>query len=87
LTVLLVLTTIMASGAAIGTQVSAAIAWVVVMFAVVEIILLSYLVTPAKTQAVLRLLHDWALAHRRQVVVATFAAVGVALVAHGMGSI
>ncbi|MGO9158401.1 GAP family protein, partial [Mycobacterium sp.] len=37
LTVLLVLTTIVASGAAIGTQVSIAIAWVVGMFAVVEI--------------------------------------------------
>jgi hypothetical protein len=77
----------MASGAAIGTQVSAAIAFVVGMLAVVEIILGSYLATPAKTQALLRLLHDWVLAHRRQILVATFAVGGVALVAQGMGSI
>jgi hypothetical protein len=78
---------IVTSGAAIGTQVSAAIAFVVGMLAVVEITLVSYLATPAKTLAVLRLLHDWALAHRRQVLVAMLAVAGVALVAHGIGSI
>jgi hypothetical protein len=86
-TALLVLTTIMTSGAAIGTQVSLAIAWVVGMFAVVEIILVSQLVTPAKTQAVLQLLHDWILAHRRQVVIAMIAVIGVAMMAYGMGAI
>ena len=87
LTVLLVLTTVMASGAAIGAQVSVALAWIVVMFAVVEIILVSYLATPAKTQAVLRQLHNWSLAHSQQVVVAMLAVIGVALVTHGMGGI
>jgi hypothetical protein len=85
LTVLLVLTTIMASGAAIGTQVSLAIAWVVGMFAVVEIILVSYLVSPTKTETALRRLHDWVLAHRRQVWIAMIAVVGVVLLAYGMG--
>jgi len=84
---LFLLAIIVASGAAIGTQVSAAIAFVVGVLAVVEITLVSYLAAPAKTQAVLRLLHDWALAHRRQVLVAMFAAAGVALVAQGMGNI
>jgi Sap, sulfolipid-1-addressing protein len=78
---------IVASGAAIGTQVSATIAFVVGMLAVVEIVLVSYLATPAKTQAIVQLLHDWALAHRRQVLVAVFAVVGVSLVARGMGSV
>jgi hypothetical protein len=86
-TVLFVATIIVASGAAIGTQVSAAIAFVVVFLAVVEIVFVSYLATPAKTQAVLRLLHDWALAHRRQVLVVTFAVIGVSLVTRGMGSV
>jgi hypothetical protein len=86
-TALLVLTTIMASGAAIGTQVSLAIVWVVGMFAVVEIILVSQLVTPAKTQAVLQLLHDWILAHRRQALIAMFAVIGVMMMAYGMGAI
>jgi len=85
LTVLLVLTTIMASGAAVGTQVSLAIAWVVGMFAIVEIILVTYLASPTKTETALRRLHDWVLAHRRQVWIAMIAVVGVALLAYGMG--
>jgi hypothetical protein len=57
------------------------------MLAVVEIILVSYLVTPAKTQAVLRALHDRVLQpYRRQILIALFALIGVALVAKGMGS-
>jgi hypothetical protein len=85
--VLYVLAIIVPSGAGIGTQVSAAIAFVVGMLAVVEIMLASYLVAPAKTQAVVQLLHDWARAHRRKVLVAIFAVVGIALVAQGMGSV
>jgi Sap, sulfolipid-1-addressing protein len=84
LTVLLVLTTIMASGAAIGTQVGLAIAWAVGMFAVVEIILVSYVTSPTKTERALRLLHDWVLAHRRQAWIAIIAVVGVALLAYGI---
>ena len=77
---------IVASGVAIGTQVSAAIVFVVVVLAAVEITLVSYLATPAKTQAVLRLVHDWAWAHSRKIVIAMFTVGGVALVARGMGS-
>ncbi|MEB4212256.1 GAP family protein [Mycobacterium sp. 94-17] len=80
-----VLTLIVTSGAAIGTQVSAAVAFVVVVLAVVEITLISYLATPAKTQAVLRLLHDWVLSHRRHIMLVVFAVGGISLVAHGMG--
>ncbi len=87
LLVLFVDTTIVASGAAIGTQVSAAIAFVVGMFAVVEITLVSYLATPAKTQAVLRPLHDWARAHRRKILIAMCTVGGVWLVAYGVGSV
>jgi hypothetical protein len=57
------------------------------MHAVVEIMLVSYLATPAKTQAGLRLLHDWARVHRRKILVAMFAVGGLSLVANGMGSI
>jgi hypothetical protein len=84
--ILLVLAIIVASGAAIGTQVSAAIAFVVGLLAIVEIILVSYLATPAKTQALVQLVHDWVRAHHRQVLVAMFAVIGVAMVANGMGS-
>jgi hypothetical protein len=85
LTVLLVLTTIMASGAAIGTQVGIAMAWIVGMFAIVEIILVSYLASPTKTETALRRLHDWILPHRRQVWIAMIAVVGVVMLAYGMG--
>jgi len=74
---------IVASGA-IGTQVGAVITLIVGMLAVVEIVLVSYLATPAKTQAVLRLLHNWVSAHRPQVLIAISAVVGFSLVANGM---
>jgi len=84
-TVLLVLTTIMASEAAIGAQVTIAIAWILGMFAVAEFILVGYLASPRKTQTALRLLHEWVLAHRRQVWIAMIAVVGVVLLTYGMG--
>jgi hypothetical protein len=62
-----VLAIIVASGAAIGTQVSVAIVFVIEVLAVVEITLICYLAWPAKTQAVNRPLHDWSSTHRRQV--------------------
>jgi hypothetical protein len=83
---LYVLTTIATAGAAIGTQVSAVIAFVVVMLALVEIILVCYLAAPAKTQAVLGRLHDWVRPYRRQILITIFALAGVMLVAKGMGS-
>lgn len=84
LLVLFVDTMIVASGAPIGTQVVAAIAFVVGMFAVIEITLVTYLVAPAKTQALLRPLHDWALARRRQVVIAILVVVGFLQLSKGL---
>jgi len=84
---LFVVAIIVGSGAAIATQVIAATAFVFGTVGVIEIILVSYLVTPAKTLAVLRRLHDWVSAHRRQILAAIFAVVGVALVANGMGGV
>ena len=69
----------MATGAAIGTQVGAAIAFVIGMLAVVEIALVSYLFKPARTQTVLRLLHDWTRVHRQKILVAMCVLIGVAL--------
>jgi Sap, sulfolipid-1-addressing protein len=81
------LTTIPTSGAAIGMQIGAAVVFVVETLALVEIVLVGSLITPIKTQALLRLLHDWARAYRRQILVAMLALVGLALVAQGMGFI
>jgi hypothetical protein len=82
--IVFILAIIVASGTPFGIQISAAIVFVFAMLAVEEIILVSNLATPAKTQAFLRRLHDWALAHRRKLVVAIFAVVGVSLVVQGM---
>ncbi|KUH80884.1 MULTISPECIES: GAP family protein [unclassified Mycobacterium] len=78
---------IVASGAAIGTKVSAAIVFVIGLLAVAEITLVCYLLAPAKTQTMVQRLHDWSLAHRRKILIALFTAGGITLVGTGMGSI
>jgi hypothetical protein len=83
--VLIVGLAIMASGAAIGTQVTAAIVYVVTMLAVVEIILVSCLVAPEKTQKILGPVHNWLQTYRLQVLTTMFAIVGVWQVAAGLG--
>ncbi|WP_375485445.1 GAP family protein [uncultured Mycobacterium sp.] len=84
--VLFLITFIVASGASTGAQVIAAIAFVVGMLAVVEIVLVSYLAAPAKTQPIVQRLHDWARIHRRKILIAMLTVGGVALVASGAGS-
>jgi hypothetical protein len=81
------LATIATSGAAIGTQIGAAIVFTAEALAVVEIVLVSNLVAPIKTEAFLRRVHDWARAYRRQILVAMLTFVGLALAAQGMGII
>jgi hypothetical protein len=83
--ILYVLAIIVASGAAIGMQVSAAVVFVVGTLAVVEITLAGYAAAPAKTEAVLRRLHDWAAARRGQILIVMLAVCGIALLASGMG--
>lgn len=85
--VLFLLIFIVASGVAIATQASAAVAFIVGMLAVVEITLVNYLVRPAKTQAIVQRLHEWARAHRRKILIAMFTVGGLALVANGMASV
>ena len=79
------LATILASGAALGTQIGAAVVFIVVSLAVVEVVLISNLVAPTKTQAALRRLHDWVRGYRRQIVVAILTLVGMAFIAQGTG--
>jgi hypothetical protein len=83
---LVALTVILASGAAIGAQLSAALMFTMVVLAVVEVPLISYLVTPAKTRAVTLQLHNWVRARRRQTLAVIVAVAGVLLVATGMAS-
>jgi hypothetical protein len=85
--VLFSLAAILASGAAIGTQIAAAAVFIVLSLAVVEIVLISNVVAPAKTQAALRRVHDWVGSYRRQIVVAILTLVGIAFVAQGAGAL
>jgi hypothetical protein len=82
-----VLTVIMASGAAIGTQVSAFVAFTVLVLAVIEIPLVSYLVTPEKTEAVMLQVQNWIRTHRRRIFETMLAVAGVVLVVKGIGSV
>jgi hypothetical protein len=84
---LVVLIIIVSSGAAIGTQLSAIVMFTVVVLALVEVPLVSYLVMPAKTQVAMLQLQKWALAHRRRILIVVPAVAGVVLVTAGIGSI
>jgi len=79
------LTAILASGAALGTQLNAAAVYTVVALAFVEIPLASQLAAPARTRAVMTQVHDWVKARRRAVLGVVVAVLGVCLMTSGMG--
>jgi hypothetical protein len=81
---LVALTVILASGAAMGAQLSAALMYTVVVLALIEVPLVSYLVAPAKTQAVVLQLQNWVRARRRQIFVVIATVAGVWLVTAGI---
>jgi hypothetical protein len=78
---------ILASRAGAGTQVCSALMFTLVAFAIVEIPLVSCLVSPAKTQAVVMWLHEWLRAHRGPIFVFVLGLVGVWMMVSGMGRI
>jgi hypothetical protein len=78
---------IQASEAGAGTQVSAALMFTLAAFAIVEIPLVSCLVSPTKTQVLVMLLHDRLRAHRRPLFAFILRAVGVFMVANGVGRV
>lgn len=84
---LIVLIIIVSSGAAFGTQLSAVVMFTLVVLALVEIPLVSYLVMPEKTQVAVLQLQRFVLAHRRRILIVVPAVTGVLLVAAGIGSI
>lgn len=85
--VLLVLAIIVTSGAAVGAQLSVALAYIAGVLAVVELVLLSYLVAPARTEPILRRVRNWSLVHREHVLAVIFTVVGVSAVLKGMSGI
>ncbi len=77
---------IMASGAAVGTQVSAVLMFMVVGYSIVEVPLICYLVAPAKTQAVLMRLNGWMRAHQRQIFIFILCAVAAMMINGGVSA-
>lgn len=84
--VLFIVAIIAASGASMTTQVGGAVAFIALMYAVVEIILVGYVVRPAKTHALLEVLHDWVRTYHLQILLVMFAVVGVSQLAEGLTS-
>jgi hypothetical protein len=78
---------IVASAAAAPTQVGALLLFNVVAFAFVEIPLISYLLAPDRTRAVLSALNDWLRARRRHEVSAVLAVVGAVLLGVGIAGL
>lgn len=78
---------ILASGPTTGTKVSAALIFTLVAFAIVEIPLVSCLVSPTKTHTTVMRLHDWLCAHRSVVFFSVLGMVGVFMVMSGVGKI
>jgi hypothetical protein len=76
LELLVLVTAVVASGAALGLQVTAAVGFVIGMLAVIEFILLSHLAAPEKTAALMQRLHDAVRANQRWVFVALSAGMG-----------
>ena len=78
---------ILASGATAAAQVGAALIFTLVAFTVVEVPLISYLATPAKTLAVVQRLNDRISARRPAIPAVVVGAIGVLLVVTGMGKV
>jgi hypothetical protein len=77
---------IVASGAAASTQVSAYLMYMLVGYSIAEIPLVSYLVSPAKTQVVVMRLQGWLRAHQRQIFIFILSMVGVLMVGGGVSA-
>lgn len=75
---------ILASGAGAGTQIVAALIFTLVAFALIEIPLVSHLISPAKTQVVVTQVRDWLRARRRPIFVFVLSVFGVLMVAKGL---
>jgi hypothetical protein len=78
---------IAASGAAIGVQVSAAIVFSLVAFAIAEIPLVGYLASPAKTTVAVAKLHDWIGLYRKPIFACILGLFGVLMLASGVSTI
>lgn len=85
--VVFALAIIVTSGAGVAIQASAVIAYIIGALAIEEIILVSNVLAPEKTQTALKRLHEWARTHRQKFVAAILTVVGLSLILRGMGGL
>jgi Sap, sulfolipid-1-addressing protein len=78
---------ILASTATVGAQVSAALMFTLLAFTVVEVPLIGYLTTPAKTLAVVRRLNEWIRTRQQVIPSVLIGVVGALLLVTGMGKV
>jgi Sap, sulfolipid-1-addressing protein len=78
---------ILTSGAPAAEQFWAALFFTVVALTVVEVPLITYLATPAKTLAVVHRLNDWISVRRHAIPAVVVGAIGVLLLVTGMGNV
>jgi hypothetical protein len=83
--VLWALALIVTSGDALGTQLAAAIVFVFAALAIEEVILVSNVLAPEKTEAALRRFHNFAVAHHQKFTAGILALVGISLIVQGFG--
>lgn len=83
----MVLTVIMGSRTAAGTQFSAFIIFTLLVLAFVEIPLVSYLASPQKTEAAMVQMNNWITVHRRQIFETLLAVMGVVSLMQGVSSL
>lgn len=83
----LLLVAVVASGAALGTQISAIVLFAVLAFVVAEIPLLSYWAAPSKTQQVVTKLQLWMQAYRSRILVTALGVFGILMVFHGSSAL
>lgn len=84
---LIALTFIMASGAGIGTQLSAFFAFVLLVLAVIEIPLIAHLTVPQKTEQVMLRIQNWVRTYRRQMTLTILFGVGCIFLAQGVAAL
>ncbi|WP_241520548.1 GAP family protein [Mycobacterium paraense] len=75
---------IMASGAAITTQLVAFILFILMVLAVIEIPLVAYLVKPDQTLALMLRLQHWLRTYRQQIMQVSFGGTGLILLTQGL---
>ena len=83
--ILLVDSVIVLSGSSIGVQIIAAITFLLVAFALFEIVLIGYLLSPERVRVVVTPIHDRTRAYRRQILAAILLFVGGWQLAVGLG--